>query len=92
MKLDLKKTINSLDGNPLKDAEGAVVTVGSVLANVMLGTKAEGKMRLYNLAQKFYNDKAIELEAPDLALVKKAVQENETFNALVLGQIELLLQ
>lgn len=92
MKLDLKKTINSLDGKPLKDAEGVEVTVGGVLANVVLGAKQEGKMRLYNLAQKFYNDESITLEAPDLALVKKAVQENESFSALVLGQIELMLQ
>lgn len=81
-----------LAGKELKDSEGAVVTLGRALANVMIAAQEGGKMKLYALSTKMYKDKSVDLDDADLALVKRVVSTSTIYNALVLGQIELVLE
>lgn len=90
----LKTDVPLLDlaGKELKNEKGEVVTLGKALANVMVASPEKGKMKLYILSTKMYKDKSIDLDEADLALVKRAVSEATIYNALVLGQIEVVLE
>jgi len=61
------------------------------LGNILLSDKTGGKMKLYVLATKFSQDKEVELDKADLELVRNAVSKTEIYNALVAGQIEVIL-
>ena len=93
MKIILTQTINDLSGKPLQNNEKKVVTLGEVLSNVVIASEEQGKMKLFLLAKKFFEQESIDLDASDLALVKKVVSNSRTYGGtLVLGQVELLLE
>ena len=92
MKLNLKTTINNLAGKPLKNNEGQDVTLGEAVANILGSSETGGKMKMFILAKKFFEQESIELDEADLALVKKEVSTSRTYQgSLVSGQVELLL-
>jgi hypothetical protein len=88
--LDLsgKPIKGSLD--PEKGMEG-FFTIGEAVSTMLVGAQEGGKMKLFILAQKFYNEPEIELDSADLSLVRGAVEKSTTYNALVIGQILVLL-
>lgn len=93
MKIILTQTINDLSGKPLQNNEKKVVTLGEVLSNVVIASEEHGKMKLFLLAKKFFEQESIDLDASDLALVKKVVSNSRAYGGtLVLGQVELLLE
>ena len=49
-------------------------------------------MKLFLLAQRFFKDKIVELDNADFNFVKEAVKTTKIYNALVAGQVELLLE
>jgi len=90
-KIETKKAIVNLNGEEFKNGE-EVFTIGHALANILLANEAGGKMKLYALAQKFWNDEEVELDAADLSLVKKAVETTKSYGALVAGQLGIYLE
>ena len=93
MKIDLKQTIKTLQGSPLKNDSGKEFTLGEALANMLSASEEQGKMKLYILATKFYEQESIDLDASDLALVKKVVASSRAYSgSLIQGQVELLLE
>lgn len=92
MKIDLERKIQNFKGEPLKDSEGETATLGSVLSSILLSAEEGGKMKLYVLAEKFYKGGEIDIDASDLALVKRIVSTTKAHNILVAGQCELLLE
>lgn len=92
MKINLKQTINNLGGEPLLDNEKKELTLGEALSNIVLSAEEGGKMKLFILAKKFYENKEIDLDASDLALIKRVIASSKTYSgSLVTGQVELLL-
>lgn len=68
------------------------VTLGEVLANILLAAEEGGKMKLFLLAKKFHEGEEVEIDAADLALIKSVVARSKIYSgALVTGQVELLL-
>lgn len=93
MKLDLKKTINNFKGEALQDTDKKDLTLGEALSNILVSAEEGGKMKLFVLAKKFYEAESIDLDASDLALVKKVVSTSRAYSgSLVTGQVELLLE
>lgn len=92
MKINLKETIKSLKGEAILKDDKTEFTVGEALANVLISAQIGGKMKLFILAQKMFNDNSIELDNADFSLVKKMVADSNSYGALVLGQLELLLE
>lgn len=90
-KINAKKEITNLAGETVKNGEESF-TVGQAISNILLAYEAGGKMKLYVLAQKFWNDDEVEVDGSDLALIKKAVETTKTYGALVAGQLELYLE
>lgn len=86
MQIKLQSKLKGLDGKELE------IKVGEALSNIILQAESGGKMKLYILGQKFYNDKTIELDDADIALTKSAIESSKVYNALVTGQLLLLLE
>ena len=91
MTINALQELQSLDGKPLKSGE-EVLTLGKAISNILLSDETNGKMKLFVLAQKFYNEASIELDTSDLALVKGAVQKSKIYSAIVSGQVEKILE
>lgn len=90
MKIQNTKVLVNLEGEALK-VDKVDLTLGKALSNVLLQDKVAGKMKLFLLAKKLFEEKETEVDASDLGIINKAVQTAEIYNALVLGQVELLL-
>ena len=92
MILNTKKELVNLKGEPIKEADNTPVTLGYALSNILLTNDAGGKMKLFILAKKCFESKTVDLDASDLNLVKEAVKTTKIYNALIAGQIELILE
>ncbi len=90
MKINTKIAIKDLSGKEVKDGE-KVFTLGQALSNIVVGAKEGGKMKLYILATKLFQDDTVEVDESDLNLIKSAVKSTEVYGALVAGQCEMLL-
>jgi hypothetical protein len=86
MKIKANQALKNLKGEVLKNGD-AEVTIGEALGNILLGSKTGGKMKLFNLAQKLSNQKEVEVDSSDLALIKQAAESDETYSNLVSGQV-----
>lgn len=91
MKINTKEVLKDLSGKELKSEDGPF-TFGQALANILLSAKEGGKMKLFLLAQKLYQDKVVDIDISDLTLIESTVKSSEHYTALVLGQCELMLK
>lgn len=91
MKIDTKIKLKNLKDEVLKNSDGEILTLGMAISNILVSSEAGGKMKSFILAKKFFTDKNIDLDVVDLGLVKTIVEQTKIYNALVVGQIELLL-
>lgn len=86
MKINTKDKIKKLDGT---DTD---LTVGVALSNILLGSKAGGKMKMFELARKCYKDGSVEIDTSDKALIKQAIEADEQYNNLVAGPLLEMLE
>lgn len=87
IKINTRKEIKNIDGSPAKD-----FTVGKAIANILAGSKTQGKAKLYVLMTKFYDEKEVEVDAADLNLLKQEIEKNEVYpGALIAGQLIIML-
>lgn len=91
MKIEANRALTNFDGKPLQNG-AEEFKVGHALANILVSAQANGKMKMFVLAKRFYDEKSVELDDADLSLVKKLVEETAVYNTLVTGQILLLLE
>lgn len=91
MKINLKEKLKSLEGKDLVFGPDTM-TVGFALANILIQSKAGGKMKLYALSQKAYNDTTLEIDEADKALIKNILEADETSLPLVSGQLLTILE
>lgn len=99
MKINTTIVLKDLTGKDI-EFNKEVFTLGQALANILVAAKEGGKMKLYVLATKLHQDKVVEVDQDkvvevdesDLSLIKSAVKSSEVYNALVLGQCEVLLE
>lgn len=91
MKINLKETIKNIKGEPLK-VEDRELTLGEVLSNILLSSETGGKMKCFILAKECYDQKEVDVDASDFALIKKEVSASKIYSgSLVIGQAELFL-
>ena len=90
MKINTQTVIKSLDGKEIKDGE-KFFTIGKALSEILVNAELGGKMKCFVLAQKFYNDKEVDLDEADKELVKSTVESTKLYNNLVTGQLLVLL-
>jgi hypothetical protein len=91
MKLVTKEAIKDLAGKAVKDGEKNF-TVGKALSNILLNAKVGGKMKLFILAQKCFQEETLEIDNADLNIIKEAVDAHtDQYNNLVTGQLAVYL-
>lgn len=88
--INLKQPLNTLSGLPLKDG-AELVTIGKVVANILLASEAGGKMKLYALAQRCYGDDSVELDTADFGMVTREIENTKAYTVLVTGQLLSIL-
>lgn len=88
MKILTKEVLKDLSGKEF-DTE---TTVGKMIANILASSETGGKMKLYVLATKFYQEDSVEVDEADLQLIKQAVEGSKSFTPLVTGQILVVLE
>jgi len=91
MNIPVKDVLVDFEKKPLVSGEDKM-TVGSALANILMGATEGGKMKLYTLAQKAYTDKTLDVDESDLSLIKKTVEANTSYTNLVTGQLLIILE
>jgi|15BtaG_2_1085339.scaffolds.fasta_scaffold00340_17 hypothetical protein len=93
MQLNTAEAIKDLSGKKiLKGKTEEAFTIGSALSNILLDAKEGGKMKLFILAQKCFEEKKVELDGADISIIKQAVEKTDQYNALVSGQILQILE
>jgi len=91
MKIKTQTTIKTLKGEDIKDGEDKFFTIGKAMSEIIISSKIGGKMKCFSLAQKFYNDKEVDLDQADMVLVKNLVESTDMYNNLVTGQLLVIL-
>lgn len=91
MKIDTKIVLKDLSGKDIV-SDGKEFTLGHALSNILVSAKEGGKMKLFTLAIKLHQEKSVEVDESDLAMIKTAVRSTESYTALISGQCELLLE
>ena len=89
--INCKQTLKDLAGNDIK-VDDKDFTIGQALANIVVADQTGGKMKLYILGTKFYQNDSVELDDADFSLVKSAVKASTAYGAIVVGQIESILE
>lgn len=92
--IDLKKVLLTLDGKEIENNNKKPFTIGEALANICLASQNEGKMKMYVLAQKFFSQNKIDLDAGDFSMIKRIVETEKGIyaSALIQGQILVILE
>lgn len=86
MKINTQNKIKALDNKELD------LTIGQAIANILLASETGGKMKLFILAQKFFQDKFVDIDKADLDLVKNSIENSKgIYTALVTGQLLVML-
>lgn len=100
MKLNTKQVFKTLQGEPLKvvDEKGKpveILTLGTVLSNIVLAPHKDKNgfrpLKAYELAQKFVNQKEMDIDNSELIQLKEIVENNESYMALITAQAILML-
>lgn len=91
MKIKTTNPILNLKGEPLKDGDDTF-TVGQAISSILTSHESGGKMKLFVLAKDFYSKPTVEIDSADLALIKSAVESTKIYNALVSGQLLVMLE
>lgn len=92
MKINAKAILKNFKGESLKNEAGEQFTVGEAISNILSYDKMGGKMKCYILAEKFYKDKEVDLDAADLIIVKAAIEHTEIYVNNITGQLLVLLE
>lgn len=89
MKINTQMKLKDLKG---KDLEPEAL-LGDALSNILLAAKEGGKAKIFALAIKCSNDKVVDVDSSDLALIKTVVEKHEPgYTILVTGQILEILE
>ncbi len=96
MKIKTNIVINQLSGKPFVQTDGdssTDLTLGIALSNILSYSKLGGLMKTTTLANKFYNNKEVEVDSADLKLIKDCVEASEVYsNRFILGSIAHILE
>jgi hypothetical protein len=91
MKINLQKELKDFKGVTIKNEEGASVTLGAAITNV-LATSQGDPLRAYLLGvQMSRNDKEIELTSNDYQFLKDQFEASKFYHALIKGQVMSIL-
>lgn len=93
MKIDTKYVLKDITGDELKNESGNPMTIGYILGRILVINKVD-PLRAYILGSDIYKSEGeYEVNKSDLDYITEAVKSNDTYYALVRGQLlEILTQ
>jgi len=91
MKVKANEKVMLLDGKTVLKQNDVDLTIGIAIATALVNSNGE-PIKTYELAKKFNDGGSIEVDTADLKLVKEAVNAYPNYNALVKGQVLVLLE
>lgn len=83
--------MNTLKGEPYT-VDNLPLTVGQVIAEALAVDKTGGKMKVYALANKCFNNASVEVDGADLVMIKRAVNDSTAYNNIINGQVLMALE
>lgn len=87
--INAKQELVDFNGKPLKSGE-ETFTVGTVMSSI-LGGQVSNPTLGWVLGKKFATEDTVDLKAEDIVFLKKEIEDNKGFFAIIKGQlIELL--
>lgn len=86
-----KVCLKDLKGDNLKDSSEQDFTLGTVLSVILSGQVSNPTLG-YVLAKKFATEDEVDLKAEDIVFIKKELEDNKMFTALVIGQVIEILE
>jgi len=98
MKINTDKALINLDGSTiaLSPTDTTPFTVGKAIANILVTSKSKtfDSFKAFKMAEKFYNEKDVEIDEADFAKIKEIIEKDGQYTALITGQIiqELLTE
>lgn len=85
MKLNTKTILKKFNGEDIKIGE-ETLTVSIVLSNILSGSQ-ENPQKSWFLGKEIATKDEVELKAEDIVFLKKQIEANKHYTALVTGQI-----
>lgn len=94
--MNLKTEILTFENQPYQDDNSGSLTLGKVLAIVLITTQATDPLRSYLLTQKIAGKDEAELSADEIVYLKEIIKKNAesqmpTYNPHILGQAIYLI-
>ena len=96
MKINCKQTFKNLKNEDIQIVDGndqtkkEILMLGNVIAEILLQPHKEKKgfrpLKSWELAQRFYKDKEVEIDQADFIQLKEIVEENENYNTIIIAQ------
>lgn len=88
--INTKHVFVNLKGEPI-ESEGKGITLGDVLANIILTPHEDKKgfrpLKAWELAQKLSTQTEVEVDKADFVQIKEIVENTKTYNPLIIGQV-----
>ena len=95
MRLDLSKPVVNLEGAKINDDAGKVITIGRILANVLITTRPSlgtfDAMKAYIMAQRFYEGTGGDIDEADFKMITELLKQSDN-TTLVTGQVLLHME
>ena len=89
--LKTKTVLKDFKGQELKDAEGKQLLLGNVISTI-LGGQVSNPTLGWVLGKKFATEDKVELKAEDVVFLKKEIEDNKQWLAIVKGQLIEILE
>lgn len=74
MKINTKIILKNLKGNNILNEDKTPYVLGQIISEALLLYETGGKMKCFSLANKFYNNEVVEVDASDFKLVKDSIE------------------
>ena len=92
LKVNCAKVIKDLADKPIPVREGSdeSFTIGKALANILVAPRQNRELdafKSWELAKKLYKGGDVELDDADVVNIKKMVETDKNYGAIVIGQI-----
>ena len=85
--MNFNKPIKSLSGNVVKDQNGKEVTLGGILAELLVNGNKGDAIKFYGWALKLHEGKEIDLDKSDTQTLKEFITNNEQLTILSKAQL-----
>lgn len=85
--MNFNKSIKTLNGIDVKDANGKDVTLGNILAEQLVSGSKGDAVKFYGWALKLHDGKELELDKSDTQTLKDFITNNEQLTILAKAQL-----